>query len=127
MSPPRTMTFPFWIFLAPPINPMSDDLPTPSGPIRPTIRPGGMSIVMSSKARVLPSVVRDTPDGSHGLSRAGHQRYLRFGARHGPSPPESSRSHGTLACDSEVTGSVLGIAMLLLRESGQATASSYRT
>src|SRR5271157_2078908 len=54
MSPPRTITSPCWIFLAPPINPMSDDLPTPSGPIRPTMRPGGMSMVMRSRATVPP-------------------------------------------------------------------------
>ena len=45
---------PVWIFFAPAMIPIMVDLPTPSGPISPTMHPDGISIVTSSRARVLP-------------------------------------------------------------------------
>ena len=54
MSPSRTVTLPCCIFLDPAISAMSVDLPTPSGPTMPTMRPLGMSSEMPSSATVLP-------------------------------------------------------------------------
>ncbi len=54
MSPPSTRTFPDWIFFAPAMIPMRVDLPTPSGPIRPTIHPDGISAAIESSARAFP-------------------------------------------------------------------------
>jgi len=54
MSPLRTVTLPFCIFLDPAIRAIRVDLPTPSGPTIPTMMPLGMSIEMPSRAFTLP-------------------------------------------------------------------------
>jgi len=54
MSPPSTSTCPVWITRAPAISESRLDLPTPSGPISPTMQPAGISRVTASSATVLP-------------------------------------------------------------------------
>ena len=54
MFAPSTWTCPDWIRLAPAISASRLDLPTPSGPIRPTMRRAGMSSVSASRAVRLP-------------------------------------------------------------------------
>src|SRR4051794_34792235 len=54
MSPPRTWTFPVWIAFAPAMIPIRVDLPTPSGPISPTMHPDGISAVKASSAQAFP-------------------------------------------------------------------------
>ncbi len=48
------LTWPCWMMRAPAISASRLDLPTPSGPIRPTMRPAGMSSVMPARACVSP-------------------------------------------------------------------------
>ena len=50
MSPPNTSISPSWILRAPAIKPNHVDLPTPSGPIKPTMQPAGISTVTWSAA-----------------------------------------------------------------------------
>ena len=52
MSPPSTVTLPCCICLEPATSASSVDLPTPSGPITPTMRPLGMSSERPSSASV---------------------------------------------------------------------------
>ena len=54
MSPSRTVTVPCCIFFEPAISAISVDLPTPSGPMMPTMMPLGMSSEMPSSATTLP-------------------------------------------------------------------------
>ncbi|KAF4277822.1 hypothetical protein CNMCM8686_000833 [Aspergillus fumigatus] len=54
MSPPSTSTVPSCTARDPAISASRLDLPTPSGPIRPIMRPAAMSSVMPSSASVLP-------------------------------------------------------------------------
>ncbi len=54
MSPPSTSTVPVWILRTPAIMLSRVDLPTPSGPIMPIMRLGGMSSVTPSSATALP-------------------------------------------------------------------------
>ena len=49
MSPPSTRTVPDCIFLPRRCSPIKVDLPTPSGPIRPTMHPDGISAVTASR------------------------------------------------------------------------------
>ena len=54
ISPPSTLTFPDWICRAPAMMASSDDLPTPSGPISPTVHPAGRASMTASSAATLP-------------------------------------------------------------------------
>ncbi len=54
MSPPSTSTVPVWIRRAPAISASRLDLPTPSGPISPTMHCGGTSRSTASSACVVP-------------------------------------------------------------------------
>src|SRR5215468_12413545 len=54
ISPPSACTWPDWIFFAPAMSPIRVDLPTPSGPISPTMHPDGISIDTASSARARP-------------------------------------------------------------------------
>ena len=54
MSPPSTSTVPSWILRTPATRPSSVDLPTPSGPMKPTIEPPGTSRSTRSSATVAP-------------------------------------------------------------------------
>ena len=53
-SSSNTTTFPLWIVRTPEMSANNVDLPTPSGPITPTILRAGISIVTSSSATVAP-------------------------------------------------------------------------
>ena len=52
ISPSKTSTEPFCIFLTPAIKAKSVDFPTPSGPIKPTVAPRGISKEIFSRAWV---------------------------------------------------------------------------
>ena len=52
MSPPSAKTSPSWILRTPAMSASSVDLPTPSGPMSPTMQSGGIASVTSSSATV---------------------------------------------------------------------------
>ena len=54
MLPSSTITLPAWILRTPEIKASKVDLPTPSGPINPTMHWAGMERVTSLSANVLP-------------------------------------------------------------------------
>ena len=54
MSPPSTCTLPACTARAPAISDSRLDLPTPSGPINPTMQPAGTSSVTPASACVWP-------------------------------------------------------------------------
>jgi hypothetical protein len=54
ISVPSTITAPSWIARAPARIDSSEDLPTPSGPIRPISRPAGNAVEMQSSAVTAP-------------------------------------------------------------------------
>src|SRR5262245_24094029 len=67
MSPPSTVADPCCSFLEPAMIPSNVDLPTPSGPITPTMSPGGMSSDSESSATTLPYLwVRSFTDTTGG-------------------------------------------------------------
>ena len=61
MSPPSTSTRPSCTARAPEISDSRLDLPTPSGPIRPTIAPAGMSRSIPAKVSFVSATAQFTP------------------------------------------------------------------
>src|SRR5262249_41386697 len=71
--PPSTLTQPAWIVRAPEINASRLDLPTPSGPMKPSMQAAGRARSTASTATVW-RYPRGTPEGRATQTRGGMAR-----------------------------------------------------